>query len=115
MTKNISMEILSKAFKPIDLEINQYKNRHTNYINWTFLHVRLINIPIQRTQSKFVPSEKHSKNVSPSIQTLIDELKNVVFAKVDLEYQDNSTLVELLPQLVNEDPKSDVKDNLHDV
>ena len=33
LTKNISMEILSKQFKPINLEINQFENRHTNLIN----------------------------------------------------------------------------------
>ena len=33
LTKNISMEILSKELKPIALEINQFENRHTNNIN----------------------------------------------------------------------------------
>ena len=111
MTKNIS-KILSKELYPIALEINQYENRHTNNIIWTFWHVQLINIPIQRTQSNF-PSEKHSKKVSPSIQIFIDEFKNV-FAEVDLEYQDISTQIELLPQLVNQDSKSHVNDNLRD-
>ena len=46
MTKNISREILSKEFKPTALEINQFENRHTNNVNWTFLHVQLINIPV---------------------------------------------------------------------
>ena len=49
--------------------------------------------------------------MSQSIQTLIDESKNVVFVKVDLDYQDNSTLIELLPNLVNQDSMSDVNDN----
>ena len=52
--------------------------------------------------------------MSPSIQTLIDEFKNAVFAQVDLEYQDNLTLIELLPHLVNQDSKSDVKDKFRD-
>ena len=47
--------------------------------------------------------------MSPSIRTLIDEFKNVVFAKVDLEYQDISTLRKLLPHLVNQNSKSDVE------
>ena len=44
----------------------------------------------------------------PSNRTLIDQLKNV-FTKVDLEYRDNSRLLELLTHLVNHDSKSDVK------
>ena len=52
--------------------------------------------------------------MSPSIQTLKNEIKNVVFEKVDLEQQDNSTLKQLLPNLVNQDSKSDVKDKFHD-
>ena len=48
--------------------------------------------------------------MSPSVQTLIDEFKNVVFAKVELDHQNNSKLIELLPHLVNQDSKSDVKD-----
>ena len=52
--------------------------------------------------------------MSPSIQTLIDEFKNVVLVKVYLEYQGNSTLIEPLLHLVNQDSKSDVKDIFHD-
>ena len=58
--------------------------------------------------------EEIFKNMSPSIQTWIDEISNVVLAKVVLEYQDNSILIELLPHLVNEGSKSDVEDDFHD-
>ena len=58
--------------------------------------------------------EEIFKKTSPSIQAWINEFSIVVFAKVDLEYQDNSTLVELLPHLVNQGSKSDVEDNFHD-
>ena len=51
--------------------------------------------------------------MSPPIHTFIDEFKDVS-KKVELEYQDNSTKIELLPHLVNQDSKSDVKDKLHD-
>ena len=47
--------------------------------------------------------------MSPSFQTWMDEFKNVVFTKVELEYQDISTLIEFLPHLVNQDSQSDVK------
>ena len=50
--------------------------------------------------------------MSPSVWTLIDEFKNVVSAEVEVEYKDNSTLIELLPQMVNPDSKSDVKNKL---
>ena len=46
LTKNISIQTLSKEFKPIALEVNQLENRHTKNINWAFLHVQLLNIPI---------------------------------------------------------------------
>ena len=51
--------------------------------------------------------------MSPPIQTLIDQFENVVFRMVELEYQDNSTLMRLLTHLVNQDTKSNVKDNIH--
>ena len=50
--------------------------------------------------------------MSPSIQALVDEFKNVAVAKIYFEYQDNSTPIELLPYLVNVDSQSEVKDNL---
>ena len=52
--------------------------------------------------------------MSSSIQSLVEEFNKVVFAKVGLEYQDDTTLIELLPHLVNQDFKSDVKDKLHE-
>ena len=58
--------------------------------------------------------EEIFKDLSPSIQTWIDEFSNVVLAKVVLEYQDNSILIELLPHLVKEGSKSDVEDDFHD-
>ena len=51
--------------------------------------------------------------MSPPLHTLIDEFKNVAFKKVELDHQDNSTLKKLLPHLVNQDSKSNVKDNFH--
>ena len=36
LPKNISMDILSKEFKPIALEVIQFENRHTNNIICTF-------------------------------------------------------------------------------
>ena len=47
--------------------------------------------------------------MSLSYQTLIDEFENVVFEKVEMEYQDYSTVVEFFPLLVNQDSKSDIK------
>ena len=52
--------------------------------------------------------------MSLSIRTLMDKFKNVAVAKVEVEYQNNSTLKELLPHLVNQDSKSDVKDKFLD-
>ena len=48
--------------------------------------------------------------MSLSIQTLMEYLKKFVFAKVDLEDQKTSTLMEPLPHLNNQDSKFDVKD-----
>ena len=47
--------------------------------------------------------------MAPSNQTLMDDIINVVFEKVDLECQDKSILIEFLPTLFNEDSKFDVK------
>ena len=53
--------------------------------------------------------------MSPLNQTLIEEFKNIVFEKAELECQDKSTLIEILPVLVNQDPKSDVRDQFHEL
>ena len=52
--------------------------------------------------------------MSSSLQTLMDEFKKFVSEKFEVEYQHNSSLIKLLPQLVNQDSKSDVKDQLLD-
>ena len=44
----------------------------------------------------------------------MDELNIVVFAEVELEYQDNSTPRELLPLLVKQYSKSDVKEKFQE-
>ena len=49
--------------------------------------------------------------MSPSLQTMTDEFKSLVITEVDLEDQDNSTLIEMLPHLVNQDSKSGVNTN----
>ena len=49
--------------------------------------------------------------MSPSNRTLIDDFKNVVIANVEVEYQNNSTLIKNLPHMLNQNPKSDVKDH----
>ena len=53
----------------------------------------------------------HLRNIQRDI-TLIDEFKNVVFARVELEYQNYSAVKKLLPHFVYEDSKSDVKDKI---
>ena len=55
----------------------------------------------------FVRSWKHSK---PLPQTLIDGIRTVVFAKIEMDYQDNSTLLGFLPHLVNQVTKFSVED-----
>ena len=68
----------------------------------------------QKDTVKICSISEAFKKMSLSIQTLIDVFKNVVFAKVDLEYRDNSALEELSPHLVNQDSKLDVEDKIHD-
>ena len=47
-----------------------------------------------------------SESNAPSIQTMIEEVKFVVFVKDELKYQDISILRALLPFLVNQDSNS---------
>ena len=108
------MMSLSKELKLIASEINQFESRHTNNINWTFFACSAYQNSNLKDTVKICTMEEIFRNMSPSIQTWIDEFSNVVFAKVDLEYQDNSTLIELLPHLVNQSSKSDVEDNFDD-
>ena len=58
--------------------------------------------------------QRNFQKVPPPIQSLMDEFKTVVFKKVEMEYQDMSTIIELLPNLVDQDSKSDLKDKFHD-
>ena len=60
------------------------------------------------SQTLFHP--RNIQKVSPSVQIWMENFENVDFAKVYLEYQDNSTLRQLLPHLVNQDSKSDEKE-----
>ena len=65
------------------------------------------------------PSQKlfHLRNIQKDATVNSDldrRIQKVAFAKVKVEYQDNSTLIELLPPLVNQDSKSDVKDKFLD-
>ena len=113
LTKKISMMSLSKEFKRIASEINQFESRHTSNINWTFFACSAYQNSNLKDTVKICTLEEIFKKTSPSIQTWIDEFSNVL-AKVDLEYQDNATLIELLPHLVNQGSKSDVEDNFHD-
>ena len=62
------MEILSKEVESIALKISQFESRHTNNIFWTFLHAQVINVPVWRTRSKFVPPEKQWKKVTVSLE-----------------------------------------------
>ena len=114
LTKKISMMSLSKEFKLIAPEINQFESRHTNNINWTFLACSAYQTSNLKDTLKICTIEEIFKKMSPSTQTWLGEFSNVAFAKVDLEYQDNSTLIELLPHLVNQSSKSDVEDNFDD-
>ena len=52
--------------------------------------------------------------MSPSIRTWIEEFKNAVFAKVEVENQDKPAFIKYLSHLVNQDSKSNVKNKLHD-
>ena len=52
--------------------------------------------------------------MSQSIQTLIEEFENIVSRKIDLDFSDISSLIELLPHLIKEDSKSDVLDKFHE-
>ena len=52
--------------------------------------------------------------MSPSIRTLINEFKNVVFAKVDLEKSKYFKTKRLLPHLFIRESKSNVADKLLD-
>ena len=58
----------------------------------------------------------HLRNIQKDVtvsSALIEEFKNVAFAKVESENSNKSTLKEFLPHLVNQDSKSDVKDRFH--
>ena len=112
LTKSILMDILSKEFKPIAFEINQLENRHTKNIIWTFCMFSSSKFQSKRYSQKIF----HLRNIqktSPSNQTLIEDFKKFFFEEVELECQDNSTPMEILPTLVNQDFKSEVKIKFH--
>ena len=101
------MKILSKDFKSIALE--NLKIVILTTLIETFCMFSLSTFQSKGHNQNFFHA-KDIQKMSPSVQTLIDDFKNFVITKVDLEYRDNSTLIELLPHLVNQDSKSDVKD-----
>ena len=113
LTKNISVEILSKELEPIALQKNQFENWHTNNINWNLFACSAHQQSSLRDTVRKCFIWESFKEMSLSIRTLIDEIKNVVFAKVEVEYQDNSTLIKILPHLVKQDSKSNIKDRFY--
>ena len=112
--KKFSTVTLLQEFKPVALENYEFEDRRNINIKWTLSHFRTIKIPIEGTQSEIAPSKKHLKNISRSIQTLIEEFKSVVFEKDEPEYRDISIWLALLPLLVNQDYNYDVEKILPD-
>ena len=59
--KKISLLTLLEKVKLVALENNEFQNWQNEKINWTFSHVRPINIPIQGTKAESVPSRNLRK------------------------------------------------------
>ena len=117
MTKNNSMETLFDKFKPIALEKYEIGYRQTKKTNWIFRMFSLSTFQSKghnqrlfhlKNTIKDCSIENTFKTTSPSIQTLIEELKSVVLQKDELEHRDISILTAFLPIVVNEDSKSDL-------
>ena len=103
------METLSKEFKLIACEsIQTLKIGILRKLIEPFCMFSLSIFQSKGYSQKFF-HQKTFRKMSSSIQTLIDGFKNVAFEKVEFECQDNSTLIELLPLLVNQASKSDKK------
>ena len=83
-------------------------------VKLTLSHFRTIKFPIEGTQSEVVPFSETPKNISLSIQTLIPEVKPVVFEKEELEHRDNPIRRALLPLLLNQSSDFDVGNILRD-
>ena len=104
------METFSKEFKPFVLEINQFQCRHTKNFFEPFCMCSLSTFqPKEHCQNLF-----HLGNIKQDFSVnLIDEFQHVVFENVELEKQGKSTVIKLLPHLVDQNSRSDVKDKLH--
>ena len=76
LPKKIAIETWAEELKLIASNNYESEIRQNKNINWTFLHVQFINTPMSGTKSLILPSDKYLKNISTSIQTLI-EFSNV--------------------------------------
>ena len=57
---------------------------------------------------------KSFKSTTPSIQTLTEEFKAVVFVEEMIEHQDKSTLIQFVPLTAHQDSNSDVENNFRE-
>ena len=94
-----------------------FENRQNRNTNWTYSHIKSCSAYQHynsRNAIKGCSISETTKTISPSIQTLIEEFKTIVFEKDDLGYPDFSILKALLQLFVNQDSKSDVTEKFHD-
>ena len=110
LTKVFWMETFSDELEPIATEIYEFESRQNKITNRMFSFWTI--------QSEYKIRDcfilEIFKNLSASTQTLIEEFKSVAFEKHELEKQDISWLIVILPLLVNQDSESDVMDRFHD-
>ena len=112
--KSISMKTLSVEFRPVALQ--RLMSLEIDKIRTLIGHFRMFSLSTfnLRATIRDRSIKEISNNMSPSIQTLIEEFEHVVFEKGELEYWDVSWLKTLFPLLVIQDSNSDVENRLHD-
>ena len=76
---------MNEEFQPVTLENYEFKNRQNNKSNGIFWHFWPISTPMFGQKSETIQPKKSSASIklseSPAIETLLEELKAVVFKK----------------------------------
>ena len=105
---------MSKEFEPIVLENPEFEKRQKYNTNWNFSHVHPINIPIIKGHNQRLLHVRNIQTISPSTQTLIEEIKYVASKKDQLIYRETPIFIAILTLVVNKDSKTDVTDEPND-
>ena len=85
----------SEKFRSEARELSDGKRQNMRNKSLFFLHFGPLKVPTEATRRRFSKQDK-TKSITPSIQTLIEQIEAEAFEEDEFEYQDMFLLTALL-------------------